>query len=406
MLHCCKAAICWLLSGISLLLPLGRWLPEKACQPGLFNRYCISYTSEVRLQGEFTYYIGCKEITETFYLEAAAEPTEFRSFIDGFLDGRLAARAGELVLVSLDGDGEYEIESIALERVKPPKDTHLLLEDAWCQVGVSLQWGGALDMFVWKAAPAGFGNLINRADAGRLLQQSYYGTDELPYVAGEWAGTPWLYNPVQGGDSYGNCSKIVDYARQENQIYIKCRPMDWSKNGEPPPAYMENTYTLENGILTIDNRFTDFSGYAHPARPQEMPACYVVSALDTFNFYDGAAPWTDAALTRKSDLPFWGGAPECVFNLNPVNTETWCAWTQGAQPDAFGVSVYVPGTETLLAGRSDSKVTFDPNASATSYVAAVRTLRMTAEPFEYTYYLTAGTLSQMRGAWLERQQSM
>jgi len=402
MLQWFKAALCWLLSGISLLLPLGRWLPET-CELDLFNRYVVSYTSQVRLKGEFSYSVGCRKVTETFFLEATSEPTEFRSYIEGFLDGKLGHKAGELKITSL-GDGDYVIESVTLKRVKAPKDTRLLLEDAWCQVGVSLQWGGALDMFTWKAAPAGFTNLLNRADEGRLVQQSYYGTDQPPYVQGSYMNTVWGYNPVQGGDQHKNKSKLVDYTLDGNQIYIKCRPMDWSKDGELTPSYMENTYTLEDGVLTVHNRFVDFSGLTHPARHQEMPAFYVVTALDTFSFYDGNAPWTNAALTQKADLPFWGGGvPECYFTLDPVNTETWCAWTMGAQAEAFGVSVYTPGAEILLAGVAGSEKTKDPDAGSTGYVAPLRTFQMTAEPFAYTYYITAGSLARMRGVWAGMQ---
>jgi len=400
----CEATLCWLLSGLSLLLPLGRWLPEGNDAFGLFNRYCIRYTAQTRLMGEISYSIGFREVTETFFLEAAAEPVMFCSFIDGFLDGRLAYQAQELTFSPLDGGGgEYCIESVVLEWVKPPQDTRLLLEDAYSQAGVDLRRGGALDSFVWKAAPKGFANLLNRFDEGRLVQQSYYGTGSPPYVSSNYMGTPWCYNPVQGGDQHGNRSKLVHYATRGNEIYIKCRPMDWSKNSELTPSYMENTYTLKDGVLAVDNRFVDFSGYAHPASRQEMPACYVISALDTFYFYGGNAPWTDDALTRKSNLPFWGNNPDAFFYLDLANTETWCIWTQGGQPDAFGLSVYTPGAEILMAGRSGSKITYDANADATNYVAPLRTLQMTAEPFEYTYYLTAGALSQVRGVWLGMQ---
>ncbi|MDR1465388.1 MAG: hypothetical protein LBJ11_08840 [Oscillospiraceae bacterium] len=404
-----KLALCWLLSAASLLLPLGRWLPEKSGADELFNRYVLRYTAQVRLKGEISYSVGSRKTTETFFLEAAEEPAEFASFIDGFLEGRLGRAAGELTLSPLEGEGSYQVKEWTLSRVRPPKNSQLLLEDAFCRVGINLAWGGAVDAFVWKGAPTGFTNLLNRADPGRLLQQAYYGTEEPPYAQGDWGGErPWPYNPVQGGDMDGNGSKLVDYTVQDKRIRIKCRPADWAKHGELTPSYMENTYTLDDGLLTVDNRFVDFSGYTHPARHQEMPACYVVTALDTFRFYDGPAPWTGGALTEKTDLPFWdGGNPACYFPLDPANTETWCAWTMGTGPDAFGLSVYTPGAELLIggvfSGVGGEKITFDPNAGATGYMGVVRTLQMSAEPFEYTYYLTAGPLSQIRGRWLAIQ---
>ena len=400
----CRAALCWLVSGLSLLLPLGRWLPQSACTGALFNRYRIVYTSEVPVAGDITYYVGNRKMTEAFYLEPAVESAQFSSFIDGFLDGRLARRDQIWLNVSAGAD-EFKIESTVLDWVKPPKDTNIQLEDAFCQVGVDLRWGGALDSFVWKAAPAGYSNLFNRHDAGRLVQQSYYGTSDPPYVMGDFNGTPWCYNPVQGGDVRGNCSKLVDYDLREGQIYIKCLPLEWGKDNVPALAYMENTYTLENGVLAVDNRFVDFSGYTHERRHQEMPAFYTVSALGTFNYYNGAAPWTGAPLTQVSDLPFWGepaNTARCYTDLAPGNTETWCAWTAGTQPDSFGVGLFTPGAEILLAGRYGGTVSASPNDASTNYVAPLRTLLLESfRPLEYSYYITAGTLAQIRGVWLD-----
>jgi hypothetical protein len=59
-----QLALCWLLSGISSLLPLGRCLPQTAATAGLFNRYTIRYTSEAPLVGEISYRVGSREKTE------------------------------------------------------------------------------------------------------------------------------------------------------------------------------------------------------------------------------------------------------------------------------------------------------------------------------------------------------
>ena len=397
----CTSALCWLISGLSLLLPMGRWLPQGAVSEELFNRYRIVYTSQVPVAGDITYYVGGRKMTEKFYLEPATAPTEFTSFIDGFLDGRLARRNWIGMSLSATTD-ELKIESTVLERVQPPKNARIEIEDAFCRVGADLRWGGALDSFVWKAAPAGYGNLFNRCDAGRLVQQSYYGTSDPPYVMGNFMDTPWPYNPVQGGDVQENCSKLVDYELREGQIYVKCLPQEWGKDNVPSLSYMENIYTLKDGVLTVDNRFVDFSGYTHVSRHQEMPAFYVVSALGTFSYYNGDAPWTGAPLTQVSDLPFWGEAENvsrCYTDIVPGNTETWCAWTAGAQPEAFGMGLFNPEAEILLAGRYGNAVSTDANHASTNYVAPLRTLELVSfQPLEYSYYITAGSLAQIREA--------
>jgi len=396
-----KAALCWLTGGLVLLL--GGCLPQgqRAGEP--FNRYRVRYTAQTPLAGEITYRVGVRKRTEAFYLEASAEPAEFTGFIDGFLDGARAREFGGVTYRALGGGSGYEIESVDLEWAAPPKDTHIQLEDTFCTVGVDLRWGGALDNFVWKAAPEGYGNLFNRHDAGRLVQQSYYGTSDPPYVTGNFMGHDWPYNPVQGGDVQGNCSKLVDYAQHGNQIYVKCLPQEWGKDNVPSLSYMENTYTLKDGMLTVDNRFVDFSGYIHDSRHQEMPAFYVVSALDTFSYYNGAAPWTNAPLTQENGLPFWGeseNASRCYMDIEPGNTETWCAWTAGGQPEAFGVGLFTPGAEILLAGRFGDAVSADPGDASTNYVAPLRTLLLESfAPLEYSYYITAGTLAEIRETW-------
>jgi len=396
-------ALGWLISGLSLFLPMGRWVPQGERTQSLFNRYTITYTAEAPLAGELRYSVGSCEKTEKFYLEPASEPTKFTSFIDGFLDGRLGRDFQEVGWTELNFSAcAFDIEDITLDWVQPPKNTYIELEDAFCRVGANLRWGGALDSFVWKAAPAGYGNLFNRHDAGRLVQQSYYGTSDPPYVMGNFMDTPWPYNPVQGGDVQENCSKLVDYELRGNQIYVKCLPLEWGKNNVPSLSYMENTYTLQDGVLTVDNRFVDFSGYTHEKRHQEMPAFYVVSALGTFSYYNGGAPWTNAPLTQASGLPFWGeaGHPECYITLEAGNTETWCAWTAGAQPEAFGVGLFNPEAEILLAGRFGDNVSKSAEDASTCYVAPLRTLLLESfVPLEYSYYITAGSLAEIREAW-------
>jgi hypothetical protein len=395
-----QSILCWLLSGLSALsfLPLARWLPQNDATVGLFNRWSISYTSDAPLAGEISYFVGSCKKTESFFLEASENKATFSCYIDVFLDGVLARELRGVTLRVLGGEeAAYQLKDVALEWVKPPKNISLTIEDAFCSAGVNLRWGGALESFIWKAAPAGYGNLLNRHDEGRLVQQSYYGTEQPPYVPGNYNDTPWGYNPVQGGDQYGNRSRLVDYSFSDAQITIKSRPMDWSKNGDLTPSYMENIYMIENGVLMVENRFTDFSGMTHTARHQEMPAVYVVSALDTLQFYNGASPWTNGTLTQKSDLPFWGGNPESYFTFDAANTETWCAWTAGAQPGAFGVGVFNPTAELLIAGRHGTPGSKSPEDGATSYVAPLRTLALESfQPLEYSYYLTAGSVEEIR----------
>jgi hypothetical protein len=159
---------------------------------------------------------------------------------------------------------------------------------------------------------------------------------------------------------------------------------------------MENTYTLYEDRVQVDNRFTDYSGWEHPFAGQELPAFYTVSYLDTFVWYNGEDSWTGDALSSKNDLPFWGDhAGQCTFILREKNTETWCAWVNGS--DDYGLGVYAPAIDQLKAGRYMFDGSKSDMAESTGYVAPVNILKMVSfKPIEYSYLLTAGSTAEIR----------
>ncbi|MGN1100149.1 MAG: hypothetical protein ACI4S9_07355, partial [Christensenellales bacterium] len=125
-------------------------------------------------------------------------------------------------------------------------------------------------------------NLINEFDRGRLVQQSYYGSSVPPYECAQYIGMAWPYNPVQGGDYTGTSSQIIDFDFSDTRLYIKARALDWAKVESVTPSYMENVYTIENGVVKVENTFTDWSEYTHSSyRDQELPAFYGIISLGT-----------------------------------------------------------------------------------------------------------------------------
>jgi hypothetical protein len=204
----------------------------------------------------------------------------------------------------------------------------------------------------------------------------------------------WCYNPVQGGDQYGNRSKLVDFkiAEDGKSIWVKCQPLDWAQKNSRTPTYMENTYSIADGYIKVDNRFIDYSGYTHRNAHQELPAFYTISYLSDFVFYDGNKPWQDDTLTVKKDLPFWAGNSNAYFTMK--TKETWCAWVA---PGGYGVGVYTPIAEILLAGRHQYNGSKDAHNNATNYVAPLITYKLKAfEAFEYSYYITTGSVDEIR----------
>ncbi len=368
-----------------------------------FNRYTIGYDSTSPLRGEITYTIMQKNgegesHTEEFFLEAG-QNMSFSSLIDGYFSDTYAYNIQAVNLKSADGStAEFTIRSMSTNVVPVIAAGTYYMENDRYIVGVLLEWGGTISYIEDKKDnDPEIGNLINRFDPGRLVQQSYYGVGDGPYYsAGTYNGTVWNYNPVQGGNLIGKASKLVDFHISEDgkTVYIKCRPQDWAQNNSLTPSYMENTYTLREDGVHVSNRFVDFFGVKHGKRHAELPAFYTISHLGVFHYYNGSKPWTGDAYTSLPNEPDWAGNSKCYHNVAKGNTETWAAWTNTA---GYGIGLYVPGTEILLAGRHSHNGSKDPYNAATNYVAPLRTMEFFSfVPFEYEYIISTGTVEEMR----------
>jgi len=380
--------------------------PATNATNNAFNKYSITYSSDSYIRGTIRYTQGYNTVTEEFFLEPGTDMV-FTSLIDGYLNdvgGKnidlltfTIWKSGEIGYIKLNSISTIAYNNIAVSDV-------VYIENSRFKIGVALYDGGGLTYYEDKADGIHeVGNMLNNHDAGRLVQQSYYGTMEYPYNCATYNGTTWSYNPVQGGDQYNNKSKVLDYVIGDDYIYVKCRPLDWAQNNLYTYCYMENYYYVKDTYVEVDNRFIDFSSYNHgTARHQELPAFYTISYLDTFSFYGGSSPWTNDTVTTKYDMPFWGGNPDAYFNVKSGNTEVWCAWTNNQ--NGKGIGLYCPGTEILLAGRHNPTGSTNPADDGTSYVAPLRTFIMeNFKPFEYSYIITSGTVEEIRSTFKENK---
>ena len=393
---------------------------------GWYNYYGISYTTDAYIKGKISYRCGVADKTEEFFLEPG-ENKSFYSFINNMLDSTKANMIYSLSFEALDKENAtISINGISLFNREIPEEYVYIQTDEY-KIGVNLLWGGALSymedlnsdveavevdgrIFVDSNAGERYNasvvnknvNLINRADTGRLVQQSYYGTSTDPdYECGVFMDNVWGYNPVQGGNQYNDASKIVDLKYDENSIYIKCQPLDWAKTKENiTPSYMEATYRIENNNIRASCRFVDFSGYDPQVREQEIPAFYCIEPFNRFIYYGGENPWTNDTLTIEPDLIFW---PDAGYP-NFYSQESWAAFI-GEYDDSFGIGVYVPDETCFLSGVFNRETTSsqDPSVdSATSYIAVIRVVNFESyAPFEYDYYLTTGTADEMRNNFKE-----
>ena len=374
---------------------------DEAAFDERFTRFTITYASATPVKVWLSFTERGKD-TEEYYFLDAGEGT-FSGLNPNYLKGNTARKITKLRVESLTDDpAVFTLAGLVTENMEKPAGT-VYVENSRFKLGVDLSWGGAVSYLADKSCSVdGLTNLVNKHDTGRLIQQSFYGVQQNEeYTPGISFDVTWRYNPVQGGDQYGNASRLIDVVITETSIYIKAQPQDWALNNALTPSYMENTYTLYDDRVQVDNRFTDYSGWEHPFSGQELPAFYTVSYLDTFVWYNGEDSWTGDTLSSKGNLPFWGDyAGECTFTLREKNTETWCAWISSA--DDYGLGVYAPNIDQLKAGRYNYDGSKSDVADSTGYVAPVNILKMVSfEALEYSYLLTAGTTAQIRKVFTE-----
>lgn len=398
-----------------------------------FNRYEISYSSDAYVKAEMT--MG--SVTEEFFLEPNDNGT-FSGYIDGFLSGTTQTAIASVKFTPLNKTSmSFAMTDITLSSETNPGDSEgmVYLDGTNYKIGIDLGWGGALTYMEDKtntvySSVSKYGtskvtevdfkskvntssflyntsssvNLINDHDTGRLVQQSYYGTGSYPYEPGMYGEAVWNYNPVQGGNLYNEASKIVDIKVSENEIYIKCRPLDWAKEAQYiTPSYMEAWYTLEDGMMRATCRFVDFSGYPSVTTTQELPAFYCVEPLNDFVYYSGGEAWSDSNTQQTiTDLGFWGTATDQDYICN----ENWGAF-KGDDADSFAIGIYCPGqtlfhTGVYYGGDGATRCsTTDPaGEDPASYIGVVDTLHFQSfNPISYCYYIKTGDITTIRNSF-------
>ena len=357
-----------------------------------FNRVSFSYAASAAVRTVFVYRQGVNVREEELLLTSGAHSASM--LLDGYLRRKTASRllsvrfepivSGQNCVLSVS-DFNCAVQDV-------PKGDTMYIENSRYKAGVSLKWGGGLCFFEDKQDDR-YGNLLNNHDTGRLVQQSYYGPTQIDgYENGVFMGSVWGYNPVQGGDQFGNNSKLVAVEKDEKEIRVVCRPLDWALDNMPTQTYYTNVYRLTDAGLTVRNTAVDYLQAEWTDKAQELPAFYTISALGIFRFYDGDQPWTDAPLRTERDLPFWADKP--AFPLQAGNSETWCAWTDNSD---YGIGLFTPDATALLAGRFEYNGSADANDNATNYVAPLGFFKLQFdEPHTYYYYLTAGKTDEIR----------
>ncbi|WP_348223504.1 hypothetical protein [Luteolibacter sp.] len=262
-----------------------------------------------------------------------------------------------------------------------PARQEKFLSNGEVKIGVDMTSGGSV--FWFSELPADR-NLLNHADRGRFIQQSYYGQPD----GSKWGEKPWRWNPVQGGDYLGKPARVVESDGTETQLHVKSVPINWAGGQELDECRMEEWITLHGKVAEIRFRFTYSGETTHPAMHQELPAVFIDHALSRMVYYSGEKPWSGEPIS--SDVPGWPNESRDI-------SESWAGYVG---TDGRGLGVYFPGSKKATCYRFEGPD--GPAGSGCSYFAPIQML--TIKPgfsHEYTVHLTIGTAEEMRSRFGE-----
>ena len=302
--------------------------------------------------------------------------------VDGLANG--TEYAFSVTAVYADGRRSDSVSVKAVPHVGPwPEEgvNGTYINNGVVQLGVDMDRGGAVFHFSEVNTKR---NLLNHADEGRFIQQSYYGEAD----GSDWNGQSWVWNPIQGGGCRGEKARVISQEITENSIRVVSTPVHWATGEAVTDCEMEERITLDGRIARIHYTFRNTGPGAtdHPATSQEMPAVFVDYALKNLVYYDGSSPWTGGPLRR--DVPGWP-------NEERTRTEHWAAYVDDSD---WGIGVYTPGTPLSTTYRFDGPS--GPTGGGCSYFAPIRNFAVAKGlVLEYDVYLYIGTVEEIRSAF-------
>lgn len=305
-------------------------IPSSTSNVGDKNYLHLDYTSTQNIKGTITYKNNVTEevASENFFLEK--EVIAFNTFLDAFRNSAKANFEKTILSLSFQNVGSssatFKLNSFGMNNRQYSRGDIFYIADDMIEVGVSLRLGGAVASVKNISTATGYNiqeyvtmdgeikikssddnpddirnviidhpNLVNSFDLGREVQQSYYiGVDETNgYTRHQYDGQDRDYNPVQAGDNHRNESQIVDFSITRDSehkitaIWIKTKACDWAADNFSTDSYMENTYTVSNGLIHVNNRFVDFSNFANYPFDDTLAPSYISNAMATANGWGG-----------------------------------------------------------------------------------------------------------------------
>jgi hypothetical protein len=312
--------------------------------------------------------------------------------------GKAPGNASESAIIANLPPGNYTaivrgkniITGVALVEVYDI-NSMLTLDNGTIKVGVDTLYGGGITYLSQSGSTT---NLINIYDFGREVQQSYYSgpANFVPPGAVQnpnWSPFPW--NPIQVGDSFGYRAAVLAYSNSGGTIYVRTRPMQWALRNYPGDCIFEQWTHLDGPAVRVHckltNQRTDHTQY--PAYGQELPAVYGVGSLCHIFSYTGTAPFTGGALTQLPNAP-------------PPNWTSWRAtenWSAMVNSSSFGFGVHNPDSVFTGGGYSSAgnPCTGGATDNNTGYIGPTHIEVLDYNiVYEYDFNLIVGTLTSIR----------
>lgn len=256
-------------------------------------------------------------------------------------------------------------------------------------VGVDREKGGSITWLSWKRYPR---NVVNIADPGRLIQQSYYAGASLDRKADgqHKAWSPWAWNPIQGG-GVGSWAQVAKLTRTKGKwIETETIPKLWDMPDEEAAAFMRQRTGFEPGLRNVvvvecefESRRTPGDRWGGP-KPchQELPACYFTRVFEHVRSYLGEAQWRDE---KQPPGPPWGRA-------DPPRKAMACFSATGD-----GIAVFCPAATTRWNfGPHGGGLSARPGDGPCMHVAPLATVSLGPKStLRYRYWLVVGTAASI-----------
>ena len=281
------------------------------------------------------------------------------------------------------------IASAATSNISPRGEDLLTVDNGTVKVGIDRAKGAAI---TWLSSAAYPKNMVNSADPGRLIQQSYYAGLRLDRQADgqSKAWSPWTWNPIQGG-GVASWARVNEFKRLDDRtLYGETVPKLWDMPNEEAAALMRQWSGFEPGLPDVVVVRCEFiaqrteSDRWGPARlsPQEIPACYFTRNFSTVKSYLGDGRWRAES---QPPGPPWGKTKP------PKNA--MAMFTPGGQ----GVAVFSPtATQNWNFGPHGGGASDEPRAGPCMHVAPIDRVNLGPKStYRYRYWLVVGTEAQI-----------